>query len=632
MSAAPRFRLVLLVENREIRLFGLSGKTWSPWDKTISLTEPVPQDLLEQFAGEPALILVSDSHNGHLQLNQPNKKKNLEPAALTQLLEEEYDIDTAAYLMGWRTFPVSRDQVQISVSGVEREVVDAVTEWITPLQPKKLWAMPFAWFVSVLKSVDPAFIAVENDGSLLLSHHYLGVDDARALKLGEVEKYIAARQKERKETHLLYLQASEKTADSLSKKLAKSDVTIQSLLPDAKQESLLAVVTAVLERAQTKLADLLYFEVDVPEMDLPAVAAAAPAVAEAGDPDEAVTEEAETSAAMEADELDEEATEALEEDLESADVADGAGSLQPPVPPGLQPPVPPAAAVAAAPRSATAVEVVEDEPSEADEGDETELDTSEKAETLSEQKNSPFVKAPQEEVANLRPVKEVPAEVAAGAAAIVADRNSAAEEDESEELSEPVQPQEDVFSKLKGSGVQSSNVERYAPVEAKRSMKGPIIVFFVVVVITALIGGGIFWSQQGGELLGALPQTPASPTPSPVASSTPEPSPVATASATPTPAASEVDKEELTVLVVNATGINGLAGRVSEQLGTSGWENVQAGNATGTYEDGATYVTADLDPAVVAALEEDLDRELTPAAIRETRASQFDIVIVLAEQ
>jgi hypothetical protein len=198
-------------------------------------------------------------------------------------------------------------------------------------------------------------------------------------------------------------------------------------------------------------------------------------------------------------------------------------------------------------------------------------------------------------------------------------------------IPEPVQPQEDVFSKLKGSGVHTNNVERYAPVEAKRSWKGPIIVFFVVVVLTALIGGGIFWSQQGGELLGALPAASPTPVASPLPTTTPEPTPVATASATPAPSV-EVDKEELTVLVVNATGVNGLAGRVSEQLGTSGWDNVQAGNATGTYTAGATYVTEDLDPAVITALEDDLDRELTPAPIRETRAAQFDIVIVLAQQ
>lgn len=635
MSAAPRFRLVLLVENREIRLFSLSQKAWAEWKQPIALSAPVPQEILEEFAGEPTLILVSDSHNGHLQIMQPNKKKNLETATLTHLLEEEYDIDTAAYLLGWRNFAVSRDQVQISVSGVEQEIVRAATEWITPLQPKKLWAMPFAWFISVLKSVDPAFIAVENDDTLLLSHHYLGVDDARVLKLGEVEKYIAMRQKERKETHLLYLQASEKTVATLEKKLAGNDITIQTLLPDAKQSPLLAAVSAVLERGQSALSELLSFDLDVPEMEMPMVAKAAASVAvvedvTANEPEEEITV------------LDEET--AQEDEAETADVAtddleevSSVGGLMPPVPP-LVPPVPPAGAGAtavgtaagvavgaAAIRSASSVEILEDE-------DDEEFSV----ESVDEEEPAPVKSSrpePREEVANIQPVRDIPVEVAAAATEIVA------AQDEAEELdtlvdSSPEPVTQDVFSQLKGSGggVHSQNGERYAPVEAKRSWKGPIIVFFVVVVLTALIGGAIFWSQQGTELMGGLPA--ASPTPVATASPVITPEPTATASASPAPDidTTEVDKEELTVLVVNATGVNGLAGRVSEALGTAGWDNVQAANATGTYEDGATYVTEGLDAAVITALEEDLDRELTPGEINEPRASQFDIVIVLADE
>jgi len=633
MSAAPRFRLVLLVENREIRLFSLAQKTWSEWKQPISLSEPVPAEILSEFAGEPTLILVSDVHNGHLQIMQPNKKKNLETVVLTQLLEEEYDIDTAAYLLGWRNFAVSRDQVQISVSGVEQEIVRAATEWITPLQPKKLWAMPFAWFISVLKSVDPAFIAVENDDKLLLSHHYLGVDDARVLKLGEVEKYIATRQKERKETHLLYLQASEKTKAALEKKLASNEITIQSLLPDAKESPLLAAISAVLERGQSALSELLSFDLEVPEMEMPvaakaAAAAVVPEVAEVlADDEDETGEEAEMTEP-------EDETESVEEtgDKTGADLP-SVGGLMPPVPP-LAPPVPPAGAAAAvsvagaaASRSAASVEILEDE-------DDAVFEASEPAVV---EKPTSTKSQPVEEAANLQPVKDIPIEVAAAATEIVAAQADAeAEAEESDTLvdSSPEPETKDVFSQLKGSGggVHSSNGERYAPVEAKRSWKGPIIVFFVVVVLTALIGGAIFWSQQGTELMGGLPASTPSPVPTASPVSTPEPTATASASPAPGTDTTEVDKEELTVLVVNATGVNGLAGRVSEALGTAGWDNVQAANATGTYEDGATYVTEGLDASVISALEEDLDRELTPGEINESRANQFDIVIVLSDE
>ena len=154
---------------------------------------------------------------GHLQFSQENKKSKLNEAAIKQLLEEEYDIDVEVYDLNWQSFTLSRQLVQLSVSGVEQEVLEKVRDWLVPTGAKKVWLMPFAWFISTLKSVDPALIAVLIDNEIHVSHHYLGIDDARVLSQEDLPKYIQVRQKERKETHLLYVQSPSRKRKSIDK-------------------------------------------------------------------------------------------------------------------------------------------------------------------------------------------------------------------------------------------------------------------------------------------------------------------------------------------------------------------------------------------------------------------------------
>src|SRR5690606_300588 len=73
---------------------------------------------------------------------------------------------------------------------------------------------------------------------------------------------VATRQKERKETHLLYAQATASTMKKLDKILAKLDITVQPLLPDSKDASLLAMIEEVISRGSEKLPDLLHFAVE----------------------------------------------------------------------------------------------------------------------------------------------------------------------------------------------------------------------------------------------------------------------------------------------------------------------------------------------------------------------------------
>ena len=143
--------------------------------------------------------------------------------------------------------------------------------------------MPFAWFISTLKSVDPALIAVLIDNEIHVSHHYLGIDDARVLSQEDLPKYIQVRQKERKETHLLYVQSPSRKRKSIDKSLKDLEITTQSLLSDSTDDTLLDVVQAVLTKGTESLGELLHFEMEFAgktEDNQAAVPATVPAVSE----------------------------------------------------------------------------------------------------------------------------------------------------------------------------------------------------------------------------------------------------------------------------------------------------------------------------------------------------------------
>ena len=150
------------------------------------------------------------------------------------------------------------------------------------------------------------------------------------------------------------------------------------------------------------------------------------------------------------------------------------------------------------------------------------------------------------------------------------------------------------------------------------------MVFITVAVffITIAIGIGV-----GLGLLKISENKPEETTPTVVAE-TPAPTP------TPTAVPVEINKTELSILVVNATTKAGYAGKIRTLLTTAKIEDITATNAKGEYEDGVDYILmSEENPELQSLLEEatKLTFEYSADTEIEDPTGKYDAVIVLAK-
>ncbi|MEA2056311.1 MAG: LytR C-terminal domain-containing protein [Patescibacteria group bacterium] len=112
----------------------------------------------------------------------------------------------------------------------------------------------------------------------------------------------------------------------------------------------------------------------------------------------------------------------------------------------------------------------------------------------------------------------------------------------------------------------------------------------------------------------------------------------ATPTEVPTPSPTEapaINKEELTIKVVNATTKAGYAGTISDQLEEASYGQVTAKNASGDYEEAGYFLLMEEEnQALLDEISQDLDLELTYSAEVdiEDPKGEFDAVLVLAKQ
>lgn len=530
MSPAPAFKTVVFFDEDAALVFVPDKKGWRQLEGSYSLDKLPDKQLQADIKDGSVLAVVSDAFCGHLQVVVPNKKESYSDENIGQILSEQH-IDLSVYEFASQRFPLGREEVQVSVSGIERDVYQKVEAWVSALGAKKFWVMPFGWFVSSLKPVEPALIAVvRTPERVLVSHHYLGVDDARTIPLADLRDYALARKEERKETHLVYIQADADLRRKTTKVMGE-EMAVHSLLPEEGANALLAVIESVLAKGAETLGELLHFVGEEPAASKPKKEPAP--VAEEKSEEEAVV----------------------------LPVPDAPSAEE------LPKPELPAAAEAIAPPAV-------DEPA---------------ARTVVEVEEEPVAPQPEVETA-------------------------------------PPAPQLTVVSQLQGSEAIKDNTDRYLEVKQSQSRwKGPILVFLAVAIITGVVGGAVFWSRQvrppGPPLL--PPTTSVTPTPEPTVSPVPTASPAAVLT--------NAQKRATSILVLNATGIPGLAGQVKSELAEDGWTNVKTGNAQGSYE-GATFVYTQKEE-LIPVLAKDLGFELKRATqVKESQAEDYSVVIILAER
>lgn len=572
MSSAPAFKTVVFIDQDVVRVFVEEKKTWKEIEGSRSLSTLPDKALISAVGDGNVLAVVSDALCGHLQIVLPNKKEQYSDENVGKVLQAEHHIDLDVYEFASQRFPLGRENVQVSISGVEKDAYHQVESWITALGAKKFWVMPFGWFVASLKSVEPALIAVALSGEkVLVSHHYLGVDDARTIGLNDLLDYARARKEERKETHLLYIQAEPDLRRKATADMG-DEVAVHPLLPDESVDPLLAVVSGVMEKGSETLNELLHF---VGEERKPSEAMAAAVEPEP----EPKTKGKKTKAKSEEDAKEEKVVAAVVADAEPME------DLPKPTPPVSTP-------IEVEPEAEKPVEMEEKRSS---------------ARTVVEVEEDMPAKE------NLSPTPDVSPSVSV--------------EPSVESSSEEVTPSSALVSQLQGEGVQRDNTDRYLEMPVKSSWKGPVLVFLAVALITGVVGGAVLWSRQvltpGPALLPEGEIVAPTPTPEP----TPSPEPIVTESSQ----FSDAEKAEADILVLNATGIPGLAGKVKAKLAEAGWKSVKTGNAEGTY-DGATFVVTD-NENLIPVLEEDLGVELKQASqLKESQAQEYAAVIILAER
>lgn len=608
MSATPSFQSVIFTDGQLAEVYQRADDSWKLIGSS-PLSSQITESLAALINATNVLVIVSDQVCGHLQLTQPNKKEELSDERIGTVLRDEYEIDLDSYEFASQQFTLSRDQVQVSISGIEREVFDSALKWVAMASPKRVWLMPFAWFLSPLKSIEPVLLGwLRNEEELFVSHHYLGVDDARVIKPEQIGDYSKARKDERKETHLFYLHAPEKQLHSLAKK-AGDLVAIHALLPEDITGGFGELVAAIMEKGEDTLRELLHFEVKAEE-----VAALAPTPVVQAKP-------AKKSSRAKAATV-------VQEVPETSPEARGESSLPEPSPEAAElpkPDLPPVVTgeTVAAMAGAGAVTTIAEEilPDSAPEVEHTEAAHVHHQESVVEESPVHIQEVAVPEVMSEPEMRETPPEVA---------NEPSMETPPAVAASVPETPALDMLAELRSAKQSTPKVDRYQAIPEKKPWKLIIAVFLIVTVATAVIAGAIFWSQQGANgTIALLPDVNATPTPSP--SPTPEPTPEPTP--VPETGFTEAEKADLDILVLNATGINGLAGVVKTELQKDKWESVKTGNATGSYND-AIFVRINGDRAgeIKAALEKDLGYELTVIEkVTENGAATADIVIILAE-
>ncbi len=151
-----------------------------------------------------------------------------------------------------------------------------------------------------------------------------------------------------------------------------------------------------------------------------------------------------------------------------------------------------------------------------------------------------------------------------------------------------------------------------------------VFITIATLAITVAIGVGIglgFLSLSGNDTQ-PTDQTPVVESPQPTTEPSPSPSPEP-----------EIEKSEIKLSVVNATTTAGKAGKYKTMLEEDGFEDIDAANAKGEYEEGSYILMAEENTALIKAIEEatELDLEYSKDISVEDPKEAYDAVIVLAK-
>ncbi len=514
---------------------------------------------------------------------------------------ESHQIETFILSEYKGSFKVQLSTAQHSLLAPLKQAQDA-----SDVQIEKVF--PLSWTIKSLVSLEPSITILQMGQNLFLAKHYIGVDQPMGDVIENIDRFVEAIKTfkgSEPSIQTVYLLSNELVEEKLKEKLSEV-LPIQQLAEKTDEDAKLPSYVEKAIAAAMRTISIEDFE--IPEFDLKQISAKAAAAASVA-----------------------KTTSGDDEDQSEIELAEQEGGK------------PEESKASSLPKPGDKKEVsLEEEDVQKDE--DAQKDKTAETEDLDEEQTEAKTEESQEESEQITKIAPAQASQVVGAAGI----GAASTADSSASIKEDVEDQEELgesdddvdLSQFTDHSDQEfeAKEDKKMPEKSKKKKKkvlknndgiGNFVKVFLIglasFVVTVAIGVGIGF----GVLKLSQPDSPE--IESPVAEeSVDEISPTLEPSPTPAPS---LDREELSIKVVNATTRAGYAGQIAGQLESEGYGEVTASNASGDYEPGLYVLLPEENQALVELLGEDLELELktTEGYDVEDPRSEYAAVVVLAE-
>jgi hypothetical protein len=517
------------------------------------------------------------------------------------------------------------DKSNVQLSAIERSLLSPIFEAAKKHEIKVSKTVSLSWTIKSLISLEPSLSLVQMGENIYLVQHYIGIDQATSAPVTDVEK-IAETIKTLKgaepSIQTVYLLTNELVEERL-KELLKSTLPLQQLSDFKDDDSEVpSYVNQVIEAGAKTLS---VTDFNVPDFKIEEV--------DASLIEEAVkdTKKKKTEEEQEEPDLEDEIVNPVEteEDKES-DVVTGENEVseikadETPLP---EPATPPPVGEVITPAGVAIINVpeIEIEP-EKDVPAEDDFEVVGKTISPTE-KNDDILEIKEEnsEVKETMPEEKTLTNEDNNQDKVI-DKN---DDDKSDALSQFAVVEEEAKIDMK---------EATIPKELKpgiiknktgvNSMLKMVFVSLSVFFLTVGVGVGLglgYLTISNKDAATDQPEVIAEEVPAaeegqPEASPTPSPEP-------------EIAKDEIEILIVNATTKAGYAGQIKSLLTADDFENIDAGNAKGDYEEGNYILMKEENSGLIDLISEATDLEFVYSDEIKTEDIQgnYDAVIVLAE-
>lgn len=499
------------------------------------------------------------------------------------------------------------EKSNVQLSAIERSLLAPIYASAEKHDVKVDKTVSLSWTIKALISLEPSLSLVQMGDNLYLVQHYIGIDQATSAEVSDVEKIgetIKTLKGAEPSIQTVYLLTNELVEEKL-KELLKSTLPLQQLsdFKDEKSEVPSYVKQVIEAGAKT----LSVTDFNVPEFKVEKV-------------DEALLDEVEKET-KKSDRKEE--TGKVTEDTVEQDIPESIS--EEPLP---EPTTPPPAD--------NIITAVEDEEKE-------EVTAEDAAEERSLKDDFEVIGAPSSTLSTENDILEKKSEETDSSTIMPEETKSTSETEETITTKPEVNEEKEDSDALSQFAVVDDHADEKS--EEKKEMKEEkpekkeiiknktgissmlrmafvsIAVFFLTVGVGVGLGLGyltISNNQQTEETPQVVDETVTEEEPSP----TPSPSPEV-----------EIDKTELEILVVNATTKAGYAGEIKSLIVDDEFENVDAGNAKGDYEEGNYVLMKEENKALIEMLAEATDLEFTFSDEIKTEdiKDAYDAVVVLAE-